>query len=518
MINNDTTANEILENDDKLNDQDLIDLVSADLIKLLKEKPLDIYFNQKESGSESDNNSTKKSTYDAINFKLNPKDIVQHLDDYVISQDEAKKTLAIAICDHMNMIKQCMNNPHQDYSKQNVLMLGPSGVGKTFLIKCIADLIGIPFIKSDATKFTETGYQGSDVEDLVRQLIKKDKDLAKYGIIYLDEVDKIAGSASTKHKDVGGRGVQANLLKLLEETDVPVRAAWDMQSQMKAMMGGQSNEEETISTKHILFILSGAFVGLEDLIQKREQGSKFGFDREYDGKSTQTPSLHRVKTDDLVKYGFETEFIGRLPVRVCCDPLTKDDLIHILKDSKSSYLKQCTVAFEGYGIEAFVVPETFEIIADEAIKEETGARALMTVIEKTVRDFKYELPSSDCKYLLITPDMIHNPQPYLQSLLKDPEKAKKKFMDTYFSAFESILSERIQFPIKLNKAAREFWIEQHQTMNLPLRELHKEFMHRFLQVQDHIPRDKAQFTITKTHATWSNDDWKKWVYRQEDES
>lgn len=517
MTNNDPNHSENPEKEDGIDEKDLVELVSADLLKLLKDKPLDLYFTPKSGGAES-SNTTSKAKYEALKFNLTPKQIVAHLDDYVISQEEAKKTLAIAICDHMNMIKQSMNHPNDDYHKQNILMLGPSGVGKTFLIKCIANLIGIPFIKSDATKFTETGYQGSDVEDLVRQLIKKDKDLAKYGIIYLDEVDKIAGSNTTNHKDVGGRGVQANLLKLLEDTDVPVRAAWDMQSQMKAMMGGQQNEEETISTKHILFILSGAFIGLEDIIQKREQGSKFGFDRAYDKKDEQTTTLHNVRTEDLVKYGFETEFIGRLPVRVCCDPLTKDDMIHILRDSKSSYLKQCTMAFEGYGIEAFVIPETFEIIADKAIKEQTGARALMTVIERTIRDFKFELPSSKCRYLLITPEMIRAPKTYLKSLLKDPQTAKETFMKVYFESFEAILSETVHYPIKISKAAREFWIDQHQRMAVPLREIHQEFVRQFILAKDHIPNEKTHFNITKTHATWSKEDWAKWVYRQKHDS
>ena len=382
--------NQDINNDsNKVSEKELIDQVTNDLMSFIKENPIDIYVKQKKATQTID--KSKKIESIVGSFALKPKDIVQYLNDYIIGQDEAKKTLAIAICDHMNMIKKSLSGPYSEYQKQNIMILGPSGVGKTYLVKTIANLIGIPFVKSDATKFTETGYQGSDVEDLVRQLIKKDKDLAEFGIIYLDEIDKIAGSNSGTHKDVGGRGVQANLLKLLEDTDVPIRAAWDMQSQMKAMMSGQESEEDNISTKHILFIVSGAFSGLEDIIEKREKGSKFGFDRQYDQSNTQTASLESVQTEDLVNYGFETEFIGRLPVKVACNPLSESDLKAILTDSKASHIKQCIEAFKGYEVSAIVTDCAYDEIAKKAIEEKTGARGLMGIIESAVREFKYEL-------------------------------------------------------------------------------------------------------------------------------
>ena len=204
-----------------------------------------------------------------------------------------QKALAIAICDHYNFIKEAFDNTSPGhYTKQNIIMIGPTGVGKTYMIKRVAELIGVPFVKSDATKFTETGYQGGDVEDLVRQLYKKadnNIELAEHGIIYLDEVDKITGTQSSQHKDVSGRGVQSNLLKIMEDTDVQIRPPWDIQAQIKQMMGGkktESEEKETINTKNILFIMSGAFNNLSDIVKKRLDGASIGFERSSNTKTT----------------------------------------------------------------------------------------------------------------------------------------------------------------------------------------------------------------------------------------
>ena len=220
---------------------------------------------------------------DYKNFNYTPKQLKSYLDRFVIKQDEAKKALAIAVCDHYNHVKECENNTFGlnnltfgcFYSKQNVLILGPTGVGKTYLIKQIAKLIGVPFVKADATRFSETGYVGANVDDLVTDLVQQASgniELAKYGIIYLDEADKLAAKNSEISKDISGRGVQFGLLKLMEETEVDLRSTHDMRSQLQAFMEFQKTGhlgKKVINTRHILFIISGAFNYLADIIKKR---------------------------------------------------------------------------------------------------------------------------------------------------------------------------------------------------------------------------------------------------------
>ena len=212
-----------------------------------------------------------------MKFDLKPKEIKQYLDRYVIKQDEAKKALAIAVCDHYNHVRECHEDPtaaDADYSKQNIVILGPTGVGKTYLIRHIAKLIGVPFVKADATRFSETGYVGANVDDLIRELVTQAEDnleLAQYGIIYLDEADKIATPPNIIGRDVSGRGVQIGLLKLMEETEVDLRAGNDVASQMRAAMEFQKSgkvEKEVINTRHILFIISGAFTGMTRYYQE----------------------------------------------------------------------------------------------------------------------------------------------------------------------------------------------------------------------------------------------------------
>ena len=225
-------------------------------------------------------------------FKSIPREVKAHLDRFVIRQDEAKKALSIAVCDHYNHAKntRAMEEAGEEdtleYQKQNVVVVGPTGVGKTYLVKHIADMVGVPFVKADATKFSETGYVGGDVDDLVRELVRKadgNVELAEYGIIYIDEIDKLAnkgGGAGHSGKDVSGRGVQTSLLKLMEETEVPLSNPMDMKGQMVSMMAmerGAQPKKETINTKHILFIVSGAFSGMEKIISQRVQSSQIGF-------------------------------------------------------------------------------------------------------------------------------------------------------------------------------------------------------------------------------------------------
>ena len=351
-------------------------------------------------------------------FHLKPIDIARHLNRFVIGQQEAKKVLSVALCDHFQHVKMTQEgNAAPFYQKQNVLILGPTGVGKTHLIRSAADLIGVPFVKADATKFSETGYVGGDVDDLVRDLIRRaggDIKRAEHGIIYLDEVDKLACGAS----ESGGRGVQTNLLKLMEDGDVPVVSPNDvtgqLQNAMSAARGNTPGMPDTVSTKHILFIVSGAFVGIENITRDR-----------IGSKSLSMENCHsQVSTADLIRFGLEPEFVGRLPVRVPCHSLDEDDLFHVLSKSESSLLRQYERAFAAYGIKLQFQPEALRTLAGLAKAELTGARGLMTVLERCFRDLKFRLPSTKIKSLTVTAETIQNPAATLRRLLSKPPAKK----------------------------------------------------------------------------------------------
>lgn len=355
-----------------------------------------------------------------FDFKLRPRDIKEHLDRFVIRQDEAKKALAIAVCDHYNhakFIRAAKEDERIELQKQNVIIVGPTGVGKTYLVKHIAELIGVPFVKADATKFSETGYVGGDVDDLVRELVQKaggDIELAEHGIIYIDEIDKLAGSATPMGRDVSGRGVQTTLLKLMEETEVPLRNPMDIRGQMQAMMDLQRGSagtarKESINTRHVLFIVSGAFSGLEKVVRRRIRSGQIGFGADLSEQPMDEEMFKHIRTQDFIDFGFEAEFIGRLPVRVVCERLTAQDFEDILNFSEGSLLRQYEREFAAYGIRARFAPEAIHKIAQQAEGEGTGARALMTVCERLLRDFKFELPGTAVSELAIDAALVDHP-------------------------------------------------------------------------------------------------------------
>jgi endopeptidase Clp ATP-binding regulatory subunit ClpX len=365
----------------------------------------------------------------ALDFHRNPKDVKDHLDRFVIGQEAAKRALSIAICDHYNYVRDCDNDPKlrdEDYTKQNIIMVGPTGVGKTYLVRTLAKLVGVPFVKADATKFSETGYVGGNVEDLVRDLVTQadgDIELAQYGIIYLDEADKIATPPNIIGRDVSGRGVQMNLLKLMEETEVDLRVPWDPASQMQAALEFQQKgrvEKHTVNTRHILFIVSGAFTALADIVRKRLGKATMGFGGNVE-RHDDVDYLAQARSEDFVKFGYEPEFIGRLPVHVYCHDLTIDHLYEILARSEGSVIRQYTRAFQGYGVDVIFEDDGLRAIAEQAQSERTGARGLMTVCERTLRDFKFELPSSKVRMLVVNRELIENPGRVLERLLSDEE-------------------------------------------------------------------------------------------------
>jgi ATP-dependent Clp protease ATP-binding subunit ClpX len=361
-------------------------------------------------------------------FDYKPREIKEYLDRFVIKQDEAKKVLSVAMCDHYHQVRLAMEGKaHPNYTKQHILLMGPTGVGKTYLIRSIADLIGVPFVKGDATKFSETGYVGGDVEDLVRELVRRadgDIERAQYGIIYIDEIDKIASVSTPSGRDVSGRGVQTNLLKLMEETDVPARSQQDIAGQVQAMFDltrGGKKSPATVNTQHILFIVSGAFDGLQSIVTRRLREAAIGF-----ASQTQRPSdsdwMEQVTTRDFIDFGFEPEFIGRLPVRVVCHPLEVDDLFAILKDSEGSIIRQYEQSFAAYGINALFQEDGLREIAAAAAPEKTGARGLMTVCERVFRDFKYELPSTSIRQFDVGKEMVAHPEVVLKELLEEHKR------------------------------------------------------------------------------------------------
>ena len=407
-----------------------------------------------------------------IRFDMKPEELEAFLNDYIIRQDEAKAILATKICTHFNRIKFTeLTKGRNRYEgvghiKNNILMIGPTGVGKTYLIKLIANKIGVPFVKGDATKFSETGYVGGDVEDLVRDLVYEangDVDLAQCGIIYIDEIDKIASSNNIIGPDVSRTGVQRALLKPMEETEVDLKVPHDPISQMEAIEHYRKTgkrEKQTINTKNILFIMSGAFGGLEELIKKRLNREGIGFGAEIRSKDERAEYFNQAKAEDLIAFGFESEFIGRLPVTAIFEKLETNDLYSILKNPNNPIVLGKKKDFKSYGIDIQFEDEALYDLSAKAYEEKTGARGLVSAAEKVLLKFEKRLPSTPIRKLVVTRGVVENPGRELERLLQDPSNPEMmaKF-DALVSREKKVLKESIR--------GRESEFRKRNGMDLP---------------------------------------------------